>query len=243
MAWTTLFPKASKKALDLLGKMLVMNPADRITVERALKHPFLSKYHDPDDEPICVPSFEFDFEKEVSSKLARSDMTCISRVSDQNGVSLLYIMLEIHHSGWEPLICYPSVVVRLCKRWDVTDDKMNCSNMKLFKTKSLLHELHFWFQQFPSSWHLQNHCQHEGKTFFIYQNYDWSNAGLCPKTPSVAKFFFEHKVEATFFSIEKHVLGAYFTIRHNWLFRTFESRLSMTQNKVYYCLQMTLLVL
>ena len=30
-------------------------------------------------------------------------MTCIyiSRVSDQNGVCLLYIMLEIHHSGWE----------------------------------------------------------------------------------------------------------------------------------------------
>ena len=29
----------------------------------------------------------------------------ISRVSDQNGVSLLYIMLEVHHSGREPLIC------------------------------------------------------------------------------------------------------------------------------------------
>ena len=28
----------------------------------------------------------------------------ISRVPDQNGVSLLYIMLEIHHSGREPLI-------------------------------------------------------------------------------------------------------------------------------------------
>ena len=27
----------------------------------------------------------------------------ISRVSDLNGLSLLYIMLEIHHSGWEPL--------------------------------------------------------------------------------------------------------------------------------------------
>lgn len=63
--WTTLFPRASKKALDLLGKMLVINPADRVTVERALQHPFLSKYHDPDDEPICVPTFEFDFEKEV----------------------------------------------------------------------------------------------------------------------------------------------------------------------------------
>ena len=28
----------------------------------------------------------------------------ISRVSDQNGVSLLYIMLEIHRSGREPSI-------------------------------------------------------------------------------------------------------------------------------------------
>ena len=30
--------------------------------------------------------------------------TMISRVFDQNGVSLLYIMLEIHHSGREPSI-------------------------------------------------------------------------------------------------------------------------------------------
>ena len=29
----------------------------------------------------------------------------ISRVSNQNDVSLLYIMLEIHHSGWEPSMC------------------------------------------------------------------------------------------------------------------------------------------
>ena len=28
----------------------------------------------------------------------------ISSVSDQNGISLLYIMLEIHHSGREPSI-------------------------------------------------------------------------------------------------------------------------------------------
>lgn len=65
LPWTTMFPKATKKALDLLSKMLLLNPADRITVQTALRHPFLSKYHDPDDEPICVPSFEFDFEKEV----------------------------------------------------------------------------------------------------------------------------------------------------------------------------------
>ena len=29
---------------------------------------------------------------------------CILRVPDQNSVSVLYIMLEIHHSGWEPSI-------------------------------------------------------------------------------------------------------------------------------------------
>ena len=28
-----------------------------------------------------------------------------SRVSNQNGVSLLYIMLELHHSGREPSKC------------------------------------------------------------------------------------------------------------------------------------------
>ena len=32
------------------------------------------------------------------------DQVCISKVPDQNGVSLLYIMLEIHHYGPEPLI-------------------------------------------------------------------------------------------------------------------------------------------
>ena len=34
-----------------------------------------------------------------------SAMECLLRVPDQNGVSLLYIMLEIHHSGREPLMC------------------------------------------------------------------------------------------------------------------------------------------
>ncbi|XP_046374434.2 mitogen-activated protein kinase 7-like [Haliotis rufescens] len=66
--WKTLFPKASKKAIDLLSKMLTINPAERMTVEKALEHHYLSKYHDPDDEPICVPTFNFDFEKKDMSK-------------------------------------------------------------------------------------------------------------------------------------------------------------------------------
>ncbi|KAL3857543.1 hypothetical protein ACJMK2_012198 [Sinanodonta woodiana] len=66
--WSTLYPKASKKALSLLNRMLVLHPKERITVEQALVHPYLNKYHDPDDEPICVPAFNFDFEKKEMDK-------------------------------------------------------------------------------------------------------------------------------------------------------------------------------
>ena len=39
----------------------------------------------------------------------------ILRVSDQNGISLLYIMFEIHHSGQEPLICVlNSIYIYVC---------------------------------------------------------------------------------------------------------------------------------
>lgn len=39
-------------ALDLLGKFLIFDPAKRITLEDALKHPFLQELHCPDDEVI-----------------------------------------------------------------------------------------------------------------------------------------------------------------------------------------------
>jgi mitogen-activated protein kinase 1/3 len=52
-------------ALDLLEKLLAFNPVKRITVEEALKHPYLELYHDPGDEPTAAPIPEefFDFEK------------------------------------------------------------------------------------------------------------------------------------------------------------------------------------
>ena len=39
--------------------------------------------------------------------------SCILRVPDQNGVSLLCIMLEIHHSGREPSICESKIHVNV----------------------------------------------------------------------------------------------------------------------------------
>ena len=39
-------------AIELLEKMLVLDPDERITSADAIKHPYLAKYHDPDDEVI-----------------------------------------------------------------------------------------------------------------------------------------------------------------------------------------------
>ncbi|KAL4658336.1 mitogen-activated protein kinase 7-like [Arapaima gigas] len=59
----TLYPQAEPAALDLLAAMLRFDPRERISVTQALAHPYLAKYHDPDDEPICVPAFDFEFDK------------------------------------------------------------------------------------------------------------------------------------------------------------------------------------
>jgi mitogen-activated protein kinase 6 len=57
-----LFPNASPKAIDLIDKMLVLDPAKRITVEEALAHPYLESLHDEVDEPCADSPFTFDFE-------------------------------------------------------------------------------------------------------------------------------------------------------------------------------------
>lgn len=44
------YPPANPLAIDLLNKLLEFDPAKRITVEEALAHPYLSAYHDEDDE-------------------------------------------------------------------------------------------------------------------------------------------------------------------------------------------------
>ena len=60
---------ASAECVDLLQKMLQFNPANRISAEDALKHPYLEKLHDPTDEPTCPDKFHWDkvcFRKEWS---------------------------------------------------------------------------------------------------------------------------------------------------------------------------------
>eukprot|EP00794_Sanderia_malayensis_P014079 gene14079-15548_t len=48
-----LFPNASPEAVDLLERMLKLDPRERCSAVDALAHSYLSRYHDVDDEPTC----------------------------------------------------------------------------------------------------------------------------------------------------------------------------------------------
>jgi p38 MAP kinase len=47
-------------AINLLDKILVMDPDKRISVEEALQHEYMSQYFEPSDEPIAKQPFNID---------------------------------------------------------------------------------------------------------------------------------------------------------------------------------------
>lgn len=51
--------------------MLAFDPAQRISVDQALDHPYLAALHDAADEPECVVPFDFLHEGELSSEWLR----------------------------------------------------------------------------------------------------------------------------------------------------------------------------
>lgn len=57
--FTHLFPNANPVACDLLERLLTFDPKKRITVEEALKHPYLEELHCEEDEPVCE-NFAYD---------------------------------------------------------------------------------------------------------------------------------------------------------------------------------------
>jgi len=70
--FSSLFPDANPLAIDLLEQCLTFSPKRRITVEDALKHPYLASYHDPQDEPTAAPldpyAFDFDYGDPLSKE-------------------------------------------------------------------------------------------------------------------------------------------------------------------------------
>ncbi len=66
-----LFPGGTPDCLDLLDKMLDLNPSRRMTVEDALTHPFLETMHDPEDEPSFEGAIDFTFEEDQNLNLEK----------------------------------------------------------------------------------------------------------------------------------------------------------------------------
>ena len=58
----TYYPQASPDAIALLSSMLLFDPSERVTVDDALRSPYLASLHDEVDEPTCPVPFSFDFE-------------------------------------------------------------------------------------------------------------------------------------------------------------------------------------
>ncbi|ESO01791.1 hypothetical protein HELRODRAFT_186407 [Helobdella robusta] len=57
------FHGANPLAIDLIEKMLNLDPDHRITTEQSLAHPYLAQYSDPSDEPTAEP-----FDQSVEEK-------------------------------------------------------------------------------------------------------------------------------------------------------------------------------
>jgi len=71
--WKKTFPKANPGALDLLEKMLMFNPRKRISVEEALRHPYLDELSLPETEIKCQAQFDFSFEDDLNTKESIQD--------------------------------------------------------------------------------------------------------------------------------------------------------------------------
>ena len=65
-----LFPahKNEKEALDLVMRMLQIHPKKRITIDKAIEHPFLESLHNAEDEPLSGQVFSFELENEELSR-------------------------------------------------------------------------------------------------------------------------------------------------------------------------------
>lgn len=55
---STMFPNANPEGLDLLWKMLVFDVEKRITVQEALRHPYLAAYYDEERDTALVERFQ-----------------------------------------------------------------------------------------------------------------------------------------------------------------------------------------
>ncbi len=68
-------------ALDLIDKMLIINPDKRISAVDALKHPYLESLHDESEEPIFDSDIDFKFEHDAKVTLEELRLSILEEVN------------------------------------------------------------------------------------------------------------------------------------------------------------------
>ena len=80
------------EAIDLLDKMLDMNPKTRIKVTDALEHGFLENLHDIEDEPVFEGTIDFSFETDPTLDLVKIQKLIIKEIAFYNPEYMSYIV-------------------------------------------------------------------------------------------------------------------------------------------------------
>ena len=93
-----LFPNMPPEAVDLLDRMLDMNPKTRIKVMEALEHGFLENLHDVEDEPVFEGTIDFSFETDPSLDLVKVQRLIIKEISYYNREYEKFIQPEESHA-------------------------------------------------------------------------------------------------------------------------------------------------
>uniref|UniRef100_A0ACD6AD55 Uncharacterized protein n=1 Tax=Avena sativa TaxID=4498 RepID=A0ACD6AD55_AVESA len=72
---SSMYPQAHPLAIDLLQKMLVFDPSERISVVEALEHPYMSALYDPSANPPAQVHADIDIDENISIDMIR-EMLC-----------------------------------------------------------------------------------------------------------------------------------------------------------------------
>ena len=78
------FPGYPPECLDLLDRMLDLNPKTRINVVDALNHPFMKDLHDDEDEPSFKGVIDFSFEVDPDLDLQKVTNLVLQEISFYN---------------------------------------------------------------------------------------------------------------------------------------------------------------
>ncbi|KAI6176185.1 Mitogen-activated protein kinase [Aphelenchoides bicaudatus] len=97
------FQSLPPEAIDLLDKILVLDPDQRISVEDALKHEYMSEYYLPDDEPLAEKPFNIDDNTSTSVEYWKEWVAMFQQPPAQTAPAVLkpgFYTVELNRTVW-----------------------------------------------------------------------------------------------------------------------------------------------